>query len=111
MTVFGVTISGVTVFGVTISGVTIFGVTISGVTIFGVTIFEITKGNCFGRIEFYRDFFCILFVCWTLSGGVLQKKSLYFSISVPPILFLGYPQLFFPGKSPKKYLWDILQNS
>ena len=45
-----------------------------------------------------RDFFCILFVWWTLSGGVLQKKSLYFSIS-SPILFLGYPQLFFPGIS------------
>ena len=106
------TISGVTVFGVTVFGVTVFGVTISGVTIFGVTKFEITKEFFFGRIEFYRDFFCILFVWWTLSGGVLQNKSLYFSISVSPILFLGYPQFFFPGISPKKFLWGIIpQNS
>ena len=54
----------VTIFGVTIFGVTIFGVSIFGVTIF-VTIFEITKENFFGRIKFYRDFFCIFFVWWT----------------------------------------------
>jgi len=93
--------------------VTISGVTISGVTVFGVTVFEITKEIVFGRIEFYRDFFFVYcFVWWTLIGGVLQKKSLYISISVPPILFVGYPQLFFPGISPKKFLWGIIpQNS